>query len=75
MEAYKFETIVQQEGVIQIPEISGLANREVEVFIMVKPKAKLRPESFERFLDKWGGFLRDSDPEILKEQYLREKYG
>ncbi len=60
MEAYKFETTVQKNGIIRIPEISRFANREVEVFIMLKPETGLHPErsqDVQQFLSKWRGLL------------------
>lgn len=78
MEAYKFEVTVQENGIIEIPEISQFANQEVEIFIMVKAKAENKPDlekNVDRFLDKWRGALKGVDPDALKLQYLREKYG
>lgn len=78
MEAYKFEVMVQENGIIEIPEISQFANQKVEILIMVKPKAEIKtdPEkTVEKFLDKWRGRLKDVDPDALKLQYLQEKYG
>ncbi|HMQ53255.1 MAG TPA: hypothetical protein PKE64_25205 [Anaerolineae bacterium] len=78
MEAYKFEVKVQENGIIEIPEISRFANQEVEIFIMLKPKTKIettREKAVEKFLDKWQGFLKGGDPDELKGQYLQEKYG
>jgi hypothetical protein len=71
MEAYKFETIVQTDGIISIPEISRFANREVEVLIMVKPKNKTHPERSQvirQFLDTWSGALKGINPDDLKAQ-------
>ena len=77
MEAYKFETMIQENGIIQIPEIARFAHQEAEIFIVVKPKTILwteRLQEIEEFLDKWGGILRDSNPDDLKAEYLQEKY-
>jgi len=78
MEAYKFETTVSENGMIQLPEISKFANRRIEMFIVIKQEDrqsdsanKLTPE---QFTDKWTGFLKGIDPDISKFQYLREKY-
>ena len=35
MKAYKFETTVQDNGVIRIPEMIKFANQRVEVFVVV----------------------------------------
>ena len=62
MEAYKFETIVLENGIIQIPEISKFANRPIELFIIVKPSEKperiRQTQTIEQFLEKWTGFLK-----------------
>lgn len=78
MEAYKFEVIIQENGIIQIPEISGLAKRAVEVLIIVKPQAEsetVPSQSFDAFLKKWSGIIKGVDPDDLKAHYLQEKYG
>lgn len=77
MEAYKFETTVLDNGIIQIPEISKFAHRSIEVFVVLK-----QPESWNankrqtitHFLDKWTGFLKGVDTDDAKFQYLRGKY-
>ena len=75
MEAYKFETTVLRNGVIKLPEISQYADRQVEVFVVIKQAAKTRQKrSMEQFLEKWTGFLQGTVPDDLKLQYLREKY-
>ncbi len=78
MEAFKFETTVLENGVIKIPEISQLAHRPVEIFIVPKqPDAQKDSESqqtIDQFLEKWTGFLKGSNPDDAKFQYLRRKY-
>ncbi len=78
MEAYRFETTVKDNGVIQIPEIARLARQRVEIIVMVSPVSERRTEkadAIDRFLNKYHGFLRDADPDDLKSQYMQEKYG
>lgn len=78
MEAYKFETVIQENGVIQIPEISKFADHQAEIFIVVKPKPKPKAatqQTVNDFLDKWRGLLEELDPDELKDRYLQEKYG
>ncbi|MBN1486213.1 MAG: hypothetical protein JW981_01150 [Anaerolineae bacterium] len=77
MKTYKFETTVQENGDIQIPKISRLANQRVEVFIVVSPLItgdNNKSQIIEDFLNKWRGFLKGFDPDELKSQYLLEKY-
>lgn len=78
MEAYKYDVTVQENGIIQIPELSRFANRTVEVLIMVKPQgpSETAPlQTFDAFLKKWSGVIKGVDPDDLKTQYLQEKYG
>ena len=78
MEAYKFETTIQQGGVIQIPEMSRWTHQRVQVFVVISPPAAPETElapSIAAFLDRWRGFLKGCDAEQLRGQYLQEKYG
>ena len=78
MKAYKFETTVQENGIIQIPEMARLAYQRVEIFVVVSPTAEQQTrqvQTVDAFLDKWRGFLRGLDLDELKLQYLQEKYG
>ena len=75
-DAYRFETTVQANGVLQIPEMARFYDHQVEIIVMVKPQIKQTIQlRVEKFLDKWTGFLKDVDPDELKLQYLQEKYG
>jgi hypothetical protein len=78
MEAYKFETTVEKDGTIRIPEMSGLADRVVELFVVMKQPVEKPSGSLllvDRFLDRWAGVLEGENPEQLKDAYLQEKYG
>ncbi len=78
MEAYKFETTIQENGVIRIPEMSRWAQQHVEVFIVIDPADKQQNQtklSLGTFLERWQGFLKGYDPDQLRAQYLQEKYG
>ncbi|MBC8182708.1 hypothetical protein H8E88_16530 [candidate division KSB1 bacterium] len=81
MDAYKFETTVQKDGIIKIPEIRNLINQRVEVFIVEKKNHQnntIPAEfSFEEFSRKWRGFLKGAKIEKYKNdhiKYLQEKY-
>ena len=75
MEAYKFETTIQEDGIIHIPSIAPLAQRRAEVFIIVTPHgARQQAEMVTNFLAKWRGFLQEAEPRQLKDAYLQEKY-
>lgn len=78
MHAYKFDTIVHENGIIKIPEIKNLANHKVEIFIVDKDEVvqKTRPGFFDDFCKKWGGFLGDSAVDLKDDRidYLMDKY-
>jgi len=78
MEAYKFETTVSENGMIQLPEISKFANRQIEMFIVIKQQDKqadtAKKITPEQFADKWKGFLKGINPDDSKFQYLSEKF-
>jgi hypothetical protein len=65
MHAFKFETTVLDDGIIKIPEIRYLVNKEVEIFIVEKENQQIKfnqPKiSFEEFSNKWAGFLKESE--------------
>lgn len=65
MEAYKFETMVLTDGIIKIPEISNLANKPVEIFIVVKQERESirSSENIDHFLKKWTGCIKGADPD------------
>ncbi len=78
MEAYKFETTVLENGIIQIPEISKLAHHPIEIFIVIKQLDSMAStetsQSIDQFLNKWTGFIKGKNPDNNKLQYLQEKY-
>jgi len=78
MEAYKFETIVQENGIIQLPQISKFVNQEIEIFIVLKQTDKRSDNdkklTIDQFANKWKGFLKGSNPDNSKFNYISEKY-
>lgn len=74
MKAYKYETRISQKGEIKLPLNIKLFDKEVEIIIVPKNQAKLSKPSTSDFLDKWSGFLSNSNTDNLKHQYLTEKY-
>lgn len=72
MEAYRLEAIVQENGVVEIPETSQLADQEVEIRVTPKPTAqnKASPDrDVAQFLIKWRGLLKGMPPDELKWRY------
>jgi len=75
MEALKFNTKILENGMIKLPEITDLANREIEIIIVLKgEKMNNKQISASEFLKKWSGFLSDTDTDDSRIQYLNKKY-
>jgi hypothetical protein len=74
MQAYRFETRITKNGLIQIPLSNQLFDKEVEIIILPKQKQKTIRLSSSDFVTKWTGFLKNSNTDDLKYQYLSEKY-
>jgi hypothetical protein len=73
--AYKFDTVVSENGTIQIPELKNMVNQEIEIFVIVKnPPQKQKHMTASEFINKWAGFISTDDVDDLKFQYLNEKY-
>ena len=74
MQAYRFETRITKNGLIQIPLSNQLFDKDVEIIILPKQKQKIARLSSSDFINKWTGFLKDSNTDDLKFHYLTEKY-
>ncbi len=73
--AYKFETTVLENGIIQIPDFKHFVDQEIEIFIVIKsPPKKQKKLTADDFINKWSGFLTTTNTDDLKYQYLNEKY-
>jgi hypothetical protein len=79
MQAYKFDTRITKEGIISLPFVPILFDKEVEIIILPKTeiketKHKVTPSEFVR---KWSGVIKniaDNDTDDLRYDYLRKKY-
>lgn len=74
MKAYKFHTKISDNGTIRIPYYPQLYDKEVEIIIVPKFKTENKANSATEFVNKWAGFLKNSDIENSKYDYLSEKY-
>lgn len=74
MKAYRFITKISDSGTIQIPYDPTLFDKEVEVIILPQPKPEEKKMKAIEFIDKWAGFLVDSDTDKSKFDYLSDKY-
>jgi len=74
MQAYKFETKISKTGQIKLPLNSQLFDKEVEIIIVPKQEIKTTKLKASDFIDKWSGFLSNTDTDDLKYRYLTDKY-
>ncbi len=69
MEAYRFETKIPENGIIQVPNFQELKDKNVEVVLLVK-KSQIEKQSKEKeaqeFLDKWFGFFSEIDTDDVR---------
>lgn len=69
MEAYKFETTVLENGMIQIPNYQKLKFKNVEVVLLVKQpeiEQKSKEQEVKEFVDKWYGFFPEIDIDDIR---------
>ncbi len=59
MEAYKFETTLLENGMIQVPDFQKLKSKKVEVLILYKnePEQDIKEKEAEEFINKWFGYF------------------
>ncbi len=78
MKVYKFETVVLENGFFHVPHFQEYKNREVEIFIVLKPQKQMKDDkktSMEQFLNEWTGFAKGvTDIDKSKYEYLMDKY-
>ncbi len=71
MEAYKFETTVLDNGVIQIPEMAKYKNKKVQVFLI--PEYSIQEgnkqnniQHVEEFINTWVGYFSDIETDDIR---------
>lgn len=59
MEAYKFETIILENGMIQIPNFQKIKSKKVEVLLLFKTEKDEtnKEKEAEEFINKWFGYF------------------
>ncbi len=73
MRAYKYETKISENGTMHISLNPALYDKEVEVFIVPKQKIAIeKTHKASNFVNKWAGFLRDTNTDDSKYNYLTE---
>jgi hypothetical protein len=72
MNAYKFETIVQNDGTIKIPQIKNLVNHKIEILIIDLSENKKKSfNTFEEFSQKWKGCIKGIHLDNYKEERIK----
>jgi DNA-binding protein H-NS len=75
MEAYKFETIIMEDGIIKIPELSAHKDHKIEVIVVLKPEKKKQANAtIEEFLAQWSGFFKIVETDDIRYNALMEKH-
>jgi hypothetical protein len=79
MQAYKFDTVISETGIISLPFETQLFNKEVEIIVLPKVKEReqaLKGTAVMDFIQKWTGefFVENNDSEQARFEYLIEKY-
>ena len=74
MKTFRFTARVSQDGTIQIPNSAKLIDKEVEIIMVPKYPQQKNKKGASKFIDKWAGFLTNSDTDKSKFDYLTDKY-
>ncbi len=78
MEAYKFETTILDNGMIQVPNYQKLKSKNVEVVLLIKqqPEVELKSKNQEiqEFVDKWYGFFPEIDIDDIRYNAILGNY-
>lgn len=74
METLKYSTKIDSNGMLQVPINSNYFGQEVDIIIIPKQEIIRKNNSAKNFVKKWAGFLKGTDTEDSKYNYLMEKY-
>ncbi len=71
MEAYKFETTVLENGVIQIPEMARYKNQKVQIFLIPdnsieEDDEKSNIQHVEEFINTWVGHFSEIETDDIR---------
>jgi len=68
MEAYKFETTILENGMIQIPNFQKLKSKKVEVLILyqLEKEPETKVKEAEEFINKWFGYFPIIDTDDIR---------
>ncbi len=75
MEAYKFETKIMKNGMIQIPTFEKYEDYEVEIFVVIKKRKKEKKKpNINLFFDKWEGTFSTVETDDIRYNEIMKKY-
>ncbi len=75
MQVYKYIVKVSKRGQIIVEVNPELSDTEVELTIVAKSELKHSPKAGAMaFVERWSGFLKNSDSDEAKYRYLKDKY-
>ena len=73
MPSYKFDTKISDKGTFSIHIEPDLYGQEVEITIVPKKIKKIEKQKVTEFVKKWAGFLKNTDTDRDKYEYLMRK--
>jgi len=76
MEAYKFETQIEKNGIIQLPKLDRYEGYDVEVMVVLKSRNTRTPkkQSIEAFFEKWKGVFSSVQTEDIRYNAIMQKH-
>jgi len=77
MNAYRYETLVPENGVIALPLEPVFYNMEVEIIVLPKQQAAPKRCNAKEFLNKWSGAFKemtDEESDDARYEYLTKKH-
>ena len=74
METYRFTVKIPEDRKFQIPDFPGLSEKKVEIVIRSKPSNTIKKGDAKAFIEKWAGFIKESNTDKTKYDYLSKKY-
>ena len=68
MEAYKFETTIFENGMIQVPNLKKIKSKNVEVLLLFKTETEqeTKEKEAEEFTNKWFGYFSEIETDDIR---------
>jgi len=74
MNIFRFKTKIPKNRTIKIPKSARLSDETVEIIVLSEQGKIKEGIAAQKFINNWAGFLQNSNPDNLKNEYLSEKY-